>query len=239
VNTLQVPKALHNLEAIQTLDLSSNVIGFLKLESLQGLPKLRTLKLARNEISRVGKDAFREVRNLLHLDLSGNRLQTLDQETFKSVSDLQALNLAENQLEDINGLLHTQINLKWVNVSYNRLAWFDYAFFPPGLQYLDVRANRFDALGNYYNLLDNYDLRYLDAGGNRISSLSPTSLLQSLEDVILSENRISHIAANTFLGKNKLRQVHLDRNDLSSLERASLMVSTYNGKSFLCSLIVL
>jgi hypothetical protein len=53
-------------------------------------------------------------------DLSANRFLTLEQEIFTSLKHLQSLNLAENQVEDINGLLTTQIDLKWLNISSNR-----------------------------------------------------------------------------------------------------------------------
>ncbi len=43
--------------------------------------------------------------------------------------------------------------MKWLNVSHNRLAWFDFAFVPPSVEWLDVVGNKIDALGNYYGLL--------------------------------------------------------------------------------------
>ena len=92
------------MPSLRSLDLSSNVIGVLKRESLQALPELHTFKISRNELSRIGDGAFKETPALLHLDLSANRLQSLEQETFKSLKDLKSLNVAENHLEDINGL---------------------------------------------------------------------------------------------------------------------------------------
>ena len=41
----QVPEAVHHLSNLEILDLSSNLLGVLKRESLQGLPKLKSLKL--------------------------------------------------------------------------------------------------------------------------------------------------------------------------------------------------
>ena len=130
------------MPVLENVDLSSNVIGVLNRESLQGLPKLSTLRIGNNELSRIEEGAFKEAPNLKHLDLSGNRfVGSLEQEIFSSLLSLQSLNLAENQLEDINGLLTTQINLKWLNISSNKLAWFDYAFIPPSLEWLDITGN--------------------------------------------------------------------------------------------------
>ena len=83
-------------------------------------------------MNRIGEGSFKEAPSLAHLDLSANRFLSLEQETFTSLKDLTSLNLAENQMEDINGLLTSQPNLKWLNLSMNHLAWFDYAFIPPG-----------------------------------------------------------------------------------------------------------
>ena len=213
------------MSELRNVDLSSNVIGVLKRESLQGLPKLASLKLANNELSRVGEGAFKEAPNLQQLDLSANRFLGLEQNTFASLNDLKLLNLAENQIEDINGIINSRENLRWLNISQNHLAWFDYAFIPPGLEWLDIHDNGIDSLGNYYALRDNYALKYIDARQNKINSLEVLSILPSIQEMKLGSNLISHIAPNTFLGKPNLTAVHLDSNRLKMLEMASLMVS--------------
>jgi len=221
----EIPKAIHSMPNLKNVDLSANVIGVFKRESLQGLPKLKALKLSQNELSRIGEGAFKEAPNLQHLDFSANRFLSLDQDTFTGLNDLQSLNLAENQIEDINGLLTSQANLKWLNLSQNHLAWFDYAFIPPVLEWLDIHDNGVDSLGNYYALRDNYALKYIDARQNKITGLEVLSVLPSVEELRLQDNMIGHIAANTFLGKPNLTAVHLQSNRLSTLEMASLMVS--------------
>lgn len=226
----QVPKALHHMAALTTLDLSQNVIGFLKRESLQGLPKLTALKIGKNELSRIGEGAFKEAPELKHLDLGGNRFQKLGQETFRALKKLESLNLAENELEDVNGLLQTQIHLKWLNISNNHLAWFDYAFVPPSVQWLDVHSNEIDALGNYYNLEGNFKLKFLDASHNKISDVGPENILGSMEHLYLNDNKISKIAPNSFLDKERLEQVHLQRNELSTLSRAALHITPQESK---------
>lgn len=221
----QVPEAVHQLSSLQVLDLGSNLLGVLKRESLQGLPKLQVLRLGDNELSRLGEGAFVEVSGLLELDLSKNRLMSLDQETFKDIKSLQTLDLSENQLEDVNGLFTHQVSLLKLNLSANHLLWFDYAFVPPSLESLDIHSNKIDSLGNYFALRDNYSLKYVDASVNEISALHVLSLLPGMVEIDLSNNTISRIAANTFLGKRRLVKVHLERNRLESLDASSLMVS--------------
>ena len=100
----QVPEAIHHSLSLQHLDLSSNLLGVLKRESLQGLPKLTTLKLGNNELSRLGEGTFVEVVGLEVLDLSKNRFLALETDTLKELKNLRELDLSQNQLEDVNGL---------------------------------------------------------------------------------------------------------------------------------------
>ena len=65
--SLQVPNALHHMPALKSIDLSSNVIGVLNRESLQGLPKLESLRIRNNELSRLEEGAFKETPSLRHL----------------------------------------------------------------------------------------------------------------------------------------------------------------------------
>ena len=127
----QVPEAVHHSPSLKVLDLSSNLLGVLKRESLQGLPKLTQLRVGDNELSRLGEGAFVEVPNLEVLDLSKNRFMSLEQETFKDLVLLKSLDLSLNQLEDVNGLFTHQTVLETLNLTSNHIQWFDYAFIPP------------------------------------------------------------------------------------------------------------
>ena len=90
--------------------------------------------------------------NLVVLDLSENRIKQLDQGVFGTLRNLRSLRLHGNALEDINGILAGQTDLAELNVSSNRLQWFDYAFIPKNLQVLDISDNLIEELGNYYKL---------------------------------------------------------------------------------------
>ena len=71
--------------------------------------------------------------------------------------------------------------LQWFNVSNNKLQWFDYAFVPMSLEWLDIQFNEIEELGNYYKLKSGFTLKRLDASGNLIQSLNKLSLPMSLE----------------------------------------------------------
>ena len=48
---------------------------------------------------------------------------SLNQSVFLPLKRLSALRLDDNALTDINGLLTAQTELRWLNISDNRLQW--------------------------------------------------------------------------------------------------------------------
>ena len=95
----------------------------------------------------------------------------------------QALRLDNNRLTDINGLLTTQNHLQWLNVSYNLIQWFDYAFVPKSVLWLNMRANAIEELGNYYNM-EGFHLVHLDIGQNKLIRIDNQALQPSLREVM-------------------------------------------------------
>ena len=96
---------------------------------------------------------------------------------------VQALRLDNNRLTDINGLLTTQNHLQWLNVSYNAIQWFDYAFVPKSVLWLNMRANAIEELGNYYEMRTGFHLVHLDIGQNKLMRLDKQALQSSLREV--------------------------------------------------------
>lgn len=96
---------------------------------------------------------------------------------------LQALRLDGNRLEDINGLLTAQLELQWLNVSHNRLQWFDYAFVPKSLLWLNMANNEIEELQNYYDMHEGFHLAHLDASFNKLTRLDSQMLMESLQEV--------------------------------------------------------
>ena len=92
------------------------------------------------------------------------------------------MRLDQNHLEDINGLLTAQNALQWLNVSYNQLAWFDYACVPKSVLWLNLRANSIEELANYFKM-EGFKLQTLDVGKNRLMRLDRASLQQTLKVV--------------------------------------------------------
>jgi Leucine-rich repeat (LRR) protein len=175
---------------------------------------------------------FENIPSLQVLNLAHNELSKLDQSTFNSLLDLRMLRLDNNRLEDINGLLTAQTELRWLNISANKLQWFDYAFIPKNLKWLDIHENEIEELGNYYALKGGFNLQTLDASRNRISKLVPLSLPTSLEFVFLNENAIKTIEPNTFIEKPLLSRVEIKGNNIEHLELSALAIATASEGKF-------
>ena len=77
----------------------------------------------------------------------------------------------------------SQHELQWLNVSHNRLQWFDYAFIPKSVLWLSLRANQIEEMANYYEMKTGFKLVHLDVGQNRLIRLDKDSLQNSLQEV--------------------------------------------------------
>jgi Leucine-rich repeat (LRR) protein len=222
-----VPEAIRQIKLLKTLDLGDNLLGkSLTTASLEGLGHLYGLRLAGNGILSLNASVFSHVPKLQVLNLADNELSKLDHGVFNEMSSLRMLRLDNNKLEELNGILAGQTELRFLNVSANRLQWFDYAFLPKTLEWLDIHANQIEDLGNYYRLWGDFSLRFLDASNNLIRSLEYLSLLPSLQMVNLASNKISNVEVSTFANKSNLRRMDLRSNNIERLPLAALNLDT-------------
>lgn len=220
--------ALSSLAKLKTLDLGGNKISQLSAKSLSGLKSIYALGLASNGLEELSPEILEEVPGITVLNLANNQISKLDQGVFNALRSLRMLRLDNNNLDDINGILAGQTELKWLNVSSNKLQWFDYAFIPKGLEWLDISNNLIEDLGNYYNMEEGFNLGTLDASQNRIKKLEPLSLPKKIEVVNLSENKIRHVAPATFQMKTKLKSVDLTDNLIKQLQISALAIRSTN-----------
>ena len=223
----QVPRGLRVLSKLKTIDLSYNFIDKLDNSSLSGLnPDLYGISLAGNGISKFNASVFVPISKVEVLNLANNEIDKLQQGVFNEVPKLRMLRLDHNRLKDINGILVGLADLQWLNVSSNQLRWFDYAFFPKKLEWLDLHNNQIEDLGNYYKLGEGFSLQTLDVRSNHIKRIESLSLIQSLSTVLLNNNHISMIKSGAFNGKTNLLKVDLSNNKIRDLTLSALSVET-------------
>lgn len=225
-NQLQdVPDAIQNLTMLRTLDLGENQINEIGSGSFRNLNQLTGLRLIDNQIGNITKEMFSELPRLSVLNLAKNRIQMIERGSFDSNNEIEALRLDRNFISDINGVFATLNSLLWLNLGENHLVWFDYAFIPRSLKWLDLHANYIEELGNYYKLQEEISLKTLDASHNRLAEIGPMSVPNSIELLFINNNLVSVVQPNTFVDKVNLTRVDLYSNALTKIHLHTLRLA--------------
>lgn len=225
-NQLQeVPSAIQNLTMLRTLDLGENQIHEIAIGAFRNLNQLTGLRLIDNQIGNITKEMFIDLPRLSVLNLAKNRIQLIERGSFDTNSEIEALRLDRNFISDINGVFATLNSLLWLNLAENHLVWFDYAFIPRSLKWLDLHANYIEELGNYYKLQEEISLKTLDASHNRLTEIGPMAVPNSIELLFINNNMISSIQANTFVDKVNLTRVDLYSNTLTKIHLHTLRLA--------------
>ncbi|XP_058798121.1 toll-like receptor 7 [Phymastichus coffea] len=219
-----VPEALRNLAFLKTLDLGENKISEFHNGSFHNLHQLTGLRLIGNEIGNLTQGMLWDLPNLQILNLAKNKVQHIEIETFERNTRLEAIRLDGNFLSDINGIFASITSLLLLNLSENHIEWFDYAFIPSNLKWLDIHGNFIEKLGNYYKIRDQ-KVRTLDASHNRITELAPLSIPDSVELLFINNNYINSVRPNTFTGKVNLTRVDMYANMIETMELTSLRLT--------------
>ena len=221
----EVPLVLKQLNNLLSLDLSGNRISEVKERSFKDLQQLTVLNLASNEIETISKEVFKYLGMLRVLNLFGNRIRKIENGAFDHNQNLKAVRVDDNILSDVHGLFSDLKHLKFLNLSKNNLEMFDYAFIPFGLEFLDLRSNKINELGNYYENESQLSLLILDSSFNRLREISSSSIPDSIETLFLNGNQISKIQPYTFFKKKNLTRVDLFDNNLRHLDQNALRLS--------------
>ena len=220
------PLALKSLGKLQTLDLSFNGLENLTNSSFLDLASIWRLQLNSNNIQNVTKSLFSQLKSLQILDLSANILTNVEEGSFDDSQKLKALRLDSNSLTKIDGLFGQLSNLMWLNVSSNAIINFDYVLLPTSLRWLDISHNLIKELGNYFDLNSELSLSEMDVSFNKIQQLGPHNIPDSIETLLVNDNQIAQIVPYTFFKKTQLIKVDLTVNNLQTIDRNALRLSS-------------
>lgn len=221
----KVPEALKELSFLKTLDLGENQISDFHNGSFKNLQQLNGLRLISNSIGNLTRGMFWDLTSLQVLNLAKNKVQDIERGTFQNNAQLEAIRLDANFLSDINGVFNTLSSLLWLNLSDNHLVWFDFAFVPVNLNWLDIHANYIERLDNYFKIQTGLHIKTLDASHNRITEISTMSIPNSIQLLFINNNMISLVHTNTFLDKHDLVRVDIYANELVKLSMNALRLS--------------
>ncbi|XP_028036444.1 toll-like receptor 7 isoform X2 [Bombyx mandarina] len=221
----KIPEAILQLPFLKSLDLGENLLTEITNNSFQNLSQLTGLRLIDNQIGNLTAGMFWALPGLQVLNLAKNKIQSIETETFQKNTQLEAVRLDGNFVSDINGVFVALTKLLWLNLSENHLVWFDYAFIPGNLKWLDIHANFIEILGNYYKIQKELHIKTLDVSHNRLATISPMSIPNSVELLFINNNLISSVETDTFLEKRNLTRVDMYANEIESLDINSLRIS--------------
>lgn len=220
------PTSLATLLQLQTLDLSENMISNIADAPFLNMKQLWRLQLNGNQLTNITVGLFNQLLAIQILDLSSNQITSVERGSLDSNRHLQAVRLDNNQLSSMTGIFNNLSNLMWLNISSNKLAEFDYSMLPVNLRWFDISHNQISELGNYYDLTGDLQLAELDVSFNQLSLLGPHNIPDSIETLLVNDNKISQIVPYAFFKKSKLTKVDLTVNNLKTIDRNALRLSS-------------
>lgn len=104
-NLSNILDILRRCFSLTTLNLSSNKVRQLRVNSFVKMPQLERLNLSNNNLIKVDYGTFSHSKNLLYLDISHNQLKNIDFDLFpQKFGLLTHLHLNDNNLNQITGL---------------------------------------------------------------------------------------------------------------------------------------
>lgn len=219
---MEIPTAVRVLRSLKTFDMGNNHVSRIDNESFAGLDELYGLRLVDNKLENVSREAFASLPALQVLNLANNFIRHVEQSAFANNPLLRAILLDGNELTEIRGSFTSLTSLILLNVSDNKLLWFDYSHLPASIEWLDIHSNQLTQLDNYYLVQSSLRIKMLDASYNRITGITEASLPDSVETLFLNNNKIRTVAVGTFQQKTKLEKVVLYGNEIRNLELAAL-----------------
>ncbi|KAK3581763.1 hypothetical protein CHS0354_036082 [Potamilus streckersoni] len=116
----------YNFQELQKLDISGNYMEYINPSLLRHFPSMKVLNMTENKLFRMQTtEAFRNLliwnKELRVLYLRNNNLTTIPKTFLTSNTKLQLLDLRYNNLNDFNIDLSNMWNLRYVDLSNNRL----------------------------------------------------------------------------------------------------------------------
>lgn len=234
-----------NCAKLYRLNVQSNLITEIDENAFNGLGNLGYLDLSHNNLDNFNAMSFAPLGNLLGLDLSNNRIVNLNEAMFPFMPLLMELNLLNNVIADNNlaTILWSNTDLRTLELGGNRIRFVHGMLFNRQLrlEHLSIGSNitmastfdelrflkTFDMSNNQMTsaqiqIISNMSrLETFDASNNRIfiidfkkiSTMHPTQLTT----LLLKNNEIAEIGANSFEALDLLQHLDLSGNKLTRI----------------------
>lgn len=201
---------------LRTLDLSFNRIKAVHKNSFKQLVKVNDIILRGNVLSNVD-GVFTDMVGLNRLDLSNNQIDFITNETFKNMTSLRYLLLRSNRIVSIqDGAFYDVRKLTYISMTGNPITNVDGLFVKNNvLSFIELTNCSIKTFPKGLPLIT----RFLYLNQNNISSITRKEIerVESLVNLILSENQIKTIEKTAFTVLNSLMELWIDFNLLSEI----------------------
>uniref|UniRef100_G3RVJ4 Leucine-rich repeats and immunoglobulin-like domains protein 2 n=1 Tax=Gorilla gorilla gorilla TaxID=9595 RepID=G3RVJ4_GORGO len=242
-------QALQFYPALESLDLSSNIISEIKTSSFPRMQlkylnlsnnrittleagcfdnlssSLLVVKLNRNRISMIPPKIFK-LPHLQFLELKRNRIKIVEGLTFQGLDSLRSLKMQRNGISKLkDGAFFGLNNMEELELEHNNLTRVNkgWLYGLRMLQQLYVSQNAIERISpdawEFCQRLSELDLSY-----NQLTRLDESAFvgLSLLERLNLGDNRVTHIADGVFRFLSNLQTLDLRNNEISwAIEDAS------------------
>ncbi|KAG6441807.1 hypothetical protein O3G_MSEX001967 [Manduca sexta] len=213
---------LHNLPALEELDLSGNNIRGLEEGLLIGCDVLKVFRLDRNNMNSVPASSLNGPQSLKVLSLRENRIALIRQASFVSQKTLEEIDLHGNMISAIEGGAFIGLSdLQTLDFGRNRLSKFNSDVFQgaENLEKLDLSENFINDFPTVA-IKSFVALKHLNLSSNMITNIGNNHLstLTSLQVLDLSRNNLVKLAPGTFVGLTELNYLDIGVNSLRTVE---------------------
>lgn len=258
--------SLYFLKELLTLDLSQNKVLFFPPKVLIALTKVTHFDASKNNLTYIDSDLFSKTLMISFLNMSHNSLTEII--SFNQLTELETIDISYNKLSFINPsflldlhhlttviISNNEIkslpiklfkgceNIRNINISYNLIKLIDEATFSSvsRIQVLDLSHNEITDINTAFSGLK--DLQVLDLSYNNIEKVMRGQFPHFIKNLNLRGNRIVSITVHTFKSLNRIQNVDLSENNLTSLSRMEVEIAfnlgyipTFNLQSnpFMC-----
>ncbi|KAG6447453.1 toll-like receptor 6 [Manduca sexta] len=212
-----IPASVRKLRSLKSLDIGNNNITHLNRENFRGLSELFGLRLVDNKVTYLNEDTFEHLPQLQVLNLASNKIKHVAPGCFRKNVNLKLLRMDGNEITKFDGIFNTLNNLVWLNMSENKITYFDFHSFPDSLEWLDLHKNYIENFAND-DMYSNVNIKLLDLSHNNITQIAVTSIPRSVDKLYLNDNNIQNIQVGSFSKLQRLSTVTLNNNKLVKLD---------------------
>lgn len=173
--------------------------------TFMGLNNLFVLRLNSSGIEQIEAKSFETNKRLYHIDLTANELEEIAADVFEG-TNLRILKLSQNKIKHITAsAFDNMAKLEILDLSYNMIETLNSEWFKNTnrMKFLILTNNKITSLKS--NVFKNLK-------GSNVGDLKPLN-------IYLENNTIENIHKRAFDGVERLGNVHLEYNQISTLDK--------------------